>query len=190
MGVRLAMPGLNIMGNPQLEKGYTRIANELLEGLAGASITMAERKILDVIIRMTYGYGKKEAVISMQVFIKYTFMSKSSISRTRKSLEKKNIIGVRRKNNGSSLTYYIRKNYTKWEGYPYRATVALSDNKGFHPSGTVGIPTEQPHINKENFKEIKKDVLEKVGSKTEKETRWQNFPSLLNAVSSGVKNDS
>lgn len=49
------------MADVQLENGYTRIANELLEALAMYDFSGQERKFLDAIIRLSYGCGKKTA---------------------------------------------------------------------------------------------------------------------------------
>ncbi|HGJ5854925.1 replication protein [Arsenophonus nasoniae] len=43
----------------EIENGYTRIANELLEAIAGADLTVRQIKILLTIVRKTYGFGKK-----------------------------------------------------------------------------------------------------------------------------------
>jgi len=57
-------PGNN-KASPQIENGYTRIANELLEAMARINLTPTEWKILMVIIRNTYGYHKKEERIKL-----------------------------------------------------------------------------------------------------------------------------
>ena len=50
------------MVSPQWENGYTKIANEILESLARIRINGEARQVLDVIIRKTYGYGKKTEI--------------------------------------------------------------------------------------------------------------------------------
>ena len=47
------------MSSPQLENGYTKIANEILESIIKARITASEKDILIFVIRKTYGYGKR-----------------------------------------------------------------------------------------------------------------------------------
>ncbi|MGL4470287.1 MAG: replication protein [Aeromonas hydrophila] len=42
-----------------LDDGYTRIANELLEAVMAADLTARQMKVLMAIIRKTYGFGKK-----------------------------------------------------------------------------------------------------------------------------------
>lgn len=47
------------MANPQLEDGYTSIANEILERLALIKISATDWRVLVTIIRRTYGFHKK-----------------------------------------------------------------------------------------------------------------------------------
>ena len=53
---------------PQLENGYTKIANELLEAIAAIRIPGEAMQVLLVIIRKTYGYCKKKDAISISLF--------------------------------------------------------------------------------------------------------------------------
>jgi len=52
------------IASPQLEKGHTRIANELLEEITIYPFTKAQLKVILVVIRKTYGWRKKKAQIS------------------------------------------------------------------------------------------------------------------------------
>ena len=49
---------------PQIENGYTRIANEILDTLCMFSIPGECMQVLNCILRKTYGYQKKEDRIS------------------------------------------------------------------------------------------------------------------------------
>lgn len=68
-------------GNPQLENGYTPIANELLENIISSGLGGAELKILLTIFRQTYGWSRKEAEISLTIFEKFTKLSRRHIVR-------------------------------------------------------------------------------------------------------------
>ncbi|WP_374993057.1 replication protein, partial [Burkholderia multivorans] len=46
--------------SPQIEDGYTRIANELYEAILGFGFTQRQLLVLLTVLRKTYGYGKKE----------------------------------------------------------------------------------------------------------------------------------
>lgn len=50
---------------PQLEHGYTRIANGLIEGILRYPFTGGELKLVLAVIRSTYGWGRKERVLSV-----------------------------------------------------------------------------------------------------------------------------
>ena len=50
------------MAMPQVENGYTRIANELLEALAKIRIPGEARQVFDVIMRKTYGFRKSDPI--------------------------------------------------------------------------------------------------------------------------------
>lgn len=42
-----------------IDDGYTRIANELLEAVMAADLTARQLKVVLAVIRKTYGFGKK-----------------------------------------------------------------------------------------------------------------------------------
>ena len=50
--------------NPQLENGYTRIANELFEAIIEYPFTCAELRIILLVIRRTYGWKTSKSFIS------------------------------------------------------------------------------------------------------------------------------
>ena len=52
------------MASPQLERGHTRIADELFEALTRFDFSKRQYKVLLAVIRKTYGYQKKADVIS------------------------------------------------------------------------------------------------------------------------------
>lgn len=101
------------MANPQLEDGYTRIANEIMEALAKYRIPGEQRQVLDIILRKTYGYGKKWDMISNSQFVKATGMKKGNASRAIKGLIDKNI--VIKSDNKHIPSYQFNKNYKKWK---------------------------------------------------------------------------
>lgn len=101
---------------PQLENGYTRIANELLEELIKAGLNGTEFAIVLHIMRKTYGYHKKEDEISITQFEKALPQSRRAIIKGLQSLQLVNILTLVHK--GSPLrdsnVYRINKNYNMW----------------------------------------------------------------------------
>ena len=53
------------MANPQLENGYTRIANEILEAMAKVKLSPTQYRVLFVVWRYTYGFSRKSADLSL-----------------------------------------------------------------------------------------------------------------------------
>lgn len=102
------------MASPQLENGYTRVANELMEALATIRIPGEARQILDVIFRKTYGFGKSEDRISLSQFHLATGLVTPSVCRAIKKLLAINIIDVKPTSFGN--VYSIKKDHEKWSG--------------------------------------------------------------------------
>jgi phage replication O-like protein O len=107
------------MVSPQVEDGYTRVANSLYEHLYKLRISGLCKDLIAVIIRKTYGYQKKTDKISAKQFCKeldlpYTHSNITQIFRSLKNLEQRNIILVNRESIKKVATYSIQKNYEMW----------------------------------------------------------------------------
>jgi phage replication O-like protein O len=97
---------------PQLENGYTRIANEIMDALARFRLPGEQRQCLDFILRKTYGYNKKEDCISNSQFCTATGMDKGNVSRALRGLVDKKM--VVKKDNGKIPTYCFNKDFRQW----------------------------------------------------------------------------
>ena len=106
---------------PQKEKGYTPIANEIMDALCKTRIAGEQRQILDCIFRKTYGWNKKEDRISLSQFMDATKIGKTHIIRAINGLLEKNMIT--KKGNDFGVTYSIQKNYHKWNSLPKKVTL-------------------------------------------------------------------
>lgn len=106
--------------SPQTENGYTRIANEILEALARTDFTGFERRIIDVILRRTWGFNKKEDWISLSQFAIATGMNRRVAARIIARLKlRKVVVTVRSLVTDRSLgrtAYRFNKRYTEWGG--------------------------------------------------------------------------
>lgn len=80
------------MANPQIENGYTRIANEIMDALAKIRIPGQARQVLDFILRKTYGWNKKTDMISLSQFVEGTGLSKVAVCKGINKLLGMNII--------------------------------------------------------------------------------------------------
>lgn len=107
------------MASPQLEHGYTRIANEILEALARTPLAGRQRRVLDLIFRESYGRGLMYAELSYGEMAKRLNMARSNTFNLISSLRRAVIISVEPvtgiKNNTSHKTRFIfRKDYHRW----------------------------------------------------------------------------
>ena len=99
--------------SPQLEDGYTRIANELLEAMSLYPFTGGEARTVLTIIRNTYGYrGRKIAGISLGNLAVKTNLSRRHIVNIVNNLRKSSVITVIRV--GDRNIIGINKSYTSW----------------------------------------------------------------------------
>ncbi|MFC1962280.1 replication protein [Chloroflexota bacterium] len=72
--------------------GFTKIPNRLIEALARINLNAYESRVIWFIIRKTYGWHKDTDWISLSQLSEGTLIKKSNISRTIKSLVKRNIV--------------------------------------------------------------------------------------------------
>ncbi len=78
----------------QLEDGYSKLANSLVEKLARTILSVNEAKVVFCIIRKTYGFHKKNDCMPLSQIALMTELQKSNISRTLKSLIFRKIVIV------------------------------------------------------------------------------------------------
>lgn len=80
------------MAKPELEDGYTPIANEILEKLARISLSPNQWQVLLIIIRKTYGFHKKVDHIANSQIGEATGLCKAVVSRCLKGLSDMQLI--------------------------------------------------------------------------------------------------
>jgi len=97
--------------SPQLEDGYTRIANELLEQVLSFGFSHREQSIIFTIFRKTYGYGKKEDDISASQIGKMCGIARTHVTSTLNLLTEKNVI--QKKVGVYGCVIGIQKDYSK-----------------------------------------------------------------------------
>jgi phage replication O-like protein O len=124
-------------GTPQIENGFTKIANELMDALARTRLSGESRQVLDAIIRKTYGWGKRSDDISLSQFKILTGLSKPTICRAIKKLIEMNMIIKKgcastlftKQGTATTSTYSIQKDYKFWRVLPKKVTVIDVDKK-------------------------------------------------------------
>lgn len=144
------------MEAPQLEDGFTRLANEWIEAFAKYQMSGREWQVLFAIIRKTYGFNKKSDKIALSQFEKITGIARHHVVPVIKKLESKKIIVVDRK--CYLNRYYLNKDYLNWmKVLPKRVTKVLPkqvttiDTKDNYKKHTVGKPTPTIIIKNESF---------------------------------------
>lgn len=99
-------------GNPQLEGGYIRLANELYDAILKWPFTATELKIVMVILRKTYGFRKTQDVISLSQFDVMTGIKKQNTNLPLRALIDRKIVNCEGSGQGRLLS--INKHYHEW----------------------------------------------------------------------------
>jgi phage replication O-like protein O len=173
--------------SPQLENGYTRISNEIIEKVAAADFNGTAYKIIMVIWRNTYGYNRKSHKISEGFMSKSTGISKRYISKELNKLIDNNVITVYKESTYTEAKELgFNKNIDEWrtkvpqvnnssipttEGSNINKTdtVEQSFNSGTkvqHNSRTIVPPNTKKELNKE-LKKVYVDFSSEINSYTQ-----------------------
>lgn len=141
--------------SPQLENGYTRLANELLDALIGAGLTARQWAVVMAIIRKTYGFNKISDEIGLSQLVAMTGLDKGNLSKTVHELEAAKVINRSAGTHGHSLG--INKKHKQWgvvkSTTPVVKTTTVvksttggcqNDNEGVVKSTTLGLSKQQP----------------------------------------------
>lgn len=133
------------MANPQVEDGFTRIANELYDKIIQFDFRKRQSKIVHCIIRYTYGFGKIEAEMNQRFIALKTDLDLRDVSRTLTELVIMGVLAKRQQGDGYIIG--LIKNYDSWKVLAKRQRGGkLPTDKGQNANTTVGkTPT---HIKK------------------------------------------
>ncbi len=121
------------MANPQKEHGYTAIANEILDAFAKTNLSPYEWRVVFTVIRFSYGWNKKEAILTYSQIESFCGIKKCHIARTIKGLLKKQIITKRGRG------YRLQKDYERW-GVPLQEVPAEVTKSS--SAGNLRVPPE------------------------------------------------
>lgn len=129
------------MASPQLEDGYTKIANELFEALCRVQLSGHEWSYVMAVMRKTYGYNKKEDWVTNTQIAQMTGLRKERVSEAKRRLLEKKIVTENR--NKISLN----KNYEEW--LELRKTVTpVTENRNKKLRKTVSTKEKKETIQK------------------------------------------
>ncbi len=137
-----------------------------MEALAKIRIPGQARQVLDVILRKTYGWHKKEDHISLSQFEIATGLKRSNVCQSIKFLEKINIIyrgSPQKHTTQSPKTYYqniqvygFQKDFEKWMPVPKKLPSPNNHTKGSPNNHTKIVP------NSIHTKEKKETIQKKI----------------------------
>ena len=146
-GVNCIFGGLK-MADPQLENGFTQIANELLDALARTRIPGQQRQVFDFIMRRTYGFKKKAVELTFADIARGTGMSRFHAKRAVEELAGKHIL---RSNIGTETgkTFSINKDFSEWAHVPKKERRSNIGTELFQKRN-AGI--KEVFVDKENLK--------------------------------------
>lgn len=171
------------MAKPQVENGFLKIANELIEQFAMLNLTKYEWRVLMAILRSTYGWNQKAGAVTTADIVKITKIKRPHVSRARTSLMLRKILII----DGSDIG--LNKDYDNWLPPEPRKSVPIRVQKRTNPGtpnsrksvpirvrpctnpGTESVPIRVHHTNIE----IQKDIIKDSGGKEEGLLRGLNF---------------
>lgn len=142
------------MNNPQLEDGYTQIADEILEALARTNLSQYQHRIVYTIFRKTYGYGKRDDWISLSQFEAATGMRRQHVWRALKELEARKIVTRTGYNN---RVIRFNKRYAEWVSLPG----GVRGDQGVTRSGT-GVTRSGSRVSPDRVTTIKSSTIKTV----------------------------
>lgn len=166
---------------PQLEHGYTRVANELLEAITMAPFGRNEYKVLMVLIRKTYGFNKTSDQLALSQIQHRAGISKTQTSVALAELVKKNVLFV-----GAgryAREFSINKAYSKWDAsLRVDLSVLSSENRndevpesGTHGSGNRNSDVPESGTTKDTSKRQDQKTTSKDTLSRSLRERFENF---------------
>lgn len=103
------------MADVQPENGYTRIADELLERVPRYKFNGTQLRIILIVWRYTYGFGRKDHEMSISFFSNATGLGKTQIDRELKNLIGRNVLVITQHSSYTqSRKLSFNKNYDEW----------------------------------------------------------------------------
>ncbi|WP_323086375.1 replication protein [Providencia alcalifaciens] len=122
-----------------LDNGYTRIANELLEAVMLANLTQHQLLVFFAIARKTYGYNKKSDWVGNEQLSKLTGMLPHKCSAAKSELVSRGILLAEKRH------VSINKNIHEWkekQAYPKKVSLPESGKKTLPESGKSDYPNQ------------------------------------------------
>lgn len=140
------------MADVQIEHGYTRIANEILEAIVQRKFNATQLSVLMIVWRMTYGFNRKCHELAVNYFVQATGFSKRNIQEAVNALiDDKVLIETQAASFNQTRKIAFNKNYDEW-----KVTSRTKGNQVKNPSPPdekFTSPGEESFTHKRNIKE-------------------------------------
>jgi len=146
-------------GNPQIEDGHTRIANELLEAIIAFDFSKRQLKVVLFVIRKTYGYNKKTDQMSISQISAGTGLNHSATVNAVAELVELGVVSKQYGQHGQVIG--LVKQYASWGGGIKTIPQYQNDTKGVSKQQFASIKTiPTKETTKNNTKDICVSILE------------------------------
>lgn len=151
--------------SPQVEDGYTRIADEFLEALIHADYPASVLRFMLIVVRETWGWQRKEAAIPTKRFAEVFRVTERRVRQIRDDCLRHNLIEVEPGEQFETPIYRIQKRYldwltwktnNPWEGPPTRKTNIPSFPEDEHTEYSEDEPSD-PIKGRESLKEKERE---------------------------------
>ena len=135
---------------------YIKISNDIWDALLKYNINGESRRILDFIIRKTYGFNKKTDIISLSQFTKATGINRRNVQRCVKKLINRKMVASKQ-TLGGEVSYCFNKDFDTWLGSVQTDAPASKWVKGSVKMGKK-VASKQTHTKYNNKRQYTKDI--------------------------------
>ncbi|MET4863869.1 replication protein [Morganella psychrotolerans] len=132
-----------------LDDGYTKLANELLESLSCCNLTARQFRVMLALIRKTYGFGKKNDRIADSQLADISGLSRQNVNKAKKELISMNYIVK----DGNRIG--VNKEVSAWKSQ-LRDSVSNLETKKVSKLETNDVSSLETH--KRNTLKIKENI--------------------------------
>ena len=137
----------------ELENGFTKFPNKLLEVMVGAEFNGTQKRIILFIIRQTKGFHEYDNWISVDMLVKATGLSRTTIKNNIRDLVKSNVIEVTKNyTRKTSKKMRVNEDHTTWKNInvPSEESLSISKKYGLKNKLIGEINTKNKDIDRDN----------------------------------------
>ncbi len=163
-----------------LDDGYTKLANELLESLSCCNLTARQFRVMLALIRKTYGFGKKNDRIADSQLSEITGLSRQNVNKAKNELISMNYIVK----DGNKIG--VNKEVSAWKNQ-LRDTVSNLETKKVSKLETNDVSGLETH--KRNTLKKKENIYTPISPKPEKPAKPEPFDANAHPLPDWLSRD-